>query len=196
MTDNNTTKPGGSMRYLVAMAVVAGAFFGAFALAQARSGASSQSTAGASTCPMSRGASRAVGTTGSASAASGLGASASDLSAAAAGGCCGGGAAPKGGVSGDASEGAAKVEGAVQKISVDVSTGYYQPNVIKLKAGVPAEITFSGGAGCTAQVMSQDLGFFEDMSNGPVTVKVAALAAGEYSFSCGMQMVFGKIVVE
>lgn len=193
MTDNIQTKQGGAMRYVVAIAIVAGAFFGAFALAQARSGGSSKISAGAGagSCPMSGGSS---GSAGSAGAVAGL--DTSSAAAASAGGCCGGGAAPVGGVSGETAEGTADVEGTVQRIAVDVSTGLYQPNVIKLKAGVPAEITFSGGAGCTAQVMSEDLGFFEDMSNGPVTVKVTALAAGEYSFSCGMQMVFGKIVVE
>ena len=39
--------------------------------------------------------------------------------------------------------GAATVEGGVQKISVDLSPGSYNPNIIQLKAGVPAEITFS-----------------------------------------------------
>lgn len=191
MTDNNEIKQGGAMRYVVAIAIVAGAFFGAFALAQARSGGTAtQKAAGVGSCPMSGSASGASGSTGV------TGLDASGAAAATAGGCCGGGTPPQGGVSGDVSEGVAKVEGTVQRISVDASTGLYQPNVIKLKAGVPAEITFSGGAGCTAQVMSEDIGFFEDMSNGPVTVKVAALAAGEYSFSCGMQMVFGKIVVE
>ncbi len=61
---------------------------------------------------------------------------------------------------------------------------------------MPAEITFGQSSGCTAQVISQDLGFSEDLTSGPKTVKLAGLSAGEYEFSCGMQMVFGKVVVE
>jgi len=79
---------------------------------------------------------------------------------------------------------------------VDVSKGYYDPSTIELKAGVPAEITFSQSAGCTAQIQSQDLGFFEDLSAGPKTVKLPALKAGTYGFECGMSMVFGSIVVK
>ena len=110
--------------------------------------------------------------------------------------CCGSSAPTEGGVTGDPVEGAAAVNGGTQAISVDLSKGYYEPNVIILKAGVPAEITFGQGSGCTGQVMSKDLNFFEDLTAGPKTVKLPALDAGEYSFSCGMEMVFGKIVVK
>jgi Cu+-exporting ATPase len=98
-------------------------------------------------------------------------------------------------VTGAPVEGTAQVSGGVQAIAVKVGTTY-SPNVIKLKAGVPAEITFGQGGGCTAQVISQDLGFSEDLSAGPKVVKLGALKPGTYGFSCGMGMVFGKIVVE
>ena len=86
--------------------------------------------------------------------------------------------------------------GNVQKFTVDLSKGYYNPNTIELKAGVPAEITFGTGTGCLAQVQSQDLGFYQDLTGGPVTIKLPALAAGTYTFTCGMQMQSGTIVVK
>lgn len=104
--------------------------------------------------------------------------------------CCGGGGPS------EPIEGTATLAGDVQRISVDVSQGYYDPNIIKLAAGVAAEITFSQSGGCTAQVMSKDLAFFEDLSSGAKTVTLSALSPGTYSFSCGMEMVFGTIVVE
>jgi hypothetical protein len=108
----------------------------------------------------------------------------------------GGSSAPTAnGVTGTPVEGTAKLSGGVQAIAVKVGTTY-TPNIIKLKAGVPAEITFGQGGGCTAQVISKDLGFSEDLSAGPKVVKLPALKAGTYSFSCGMSMVFGQIVVE
>ena len=126
-------------------------------------------------------------------ASTGLVQSAPGTDAGAAGGagcaCCG----PTG--SGEPVEGTTTVEGDVQRISVDASAGY-DPNVIRATAGVPLEITFSQGSGCMAQVMSRDLGFFEDLTGGPKTIKLPALEAGEYGFSCGMEMVFGTIVVE
>ncbi|MBN2248322.1 MAG: cupredoxin domain-containing protein [Coriobacteriia bacterium] len=98
---------------------------------------------------------------------------------------------------GDTIEGAAAVEGDVQRITVDATNGY-DPNVIRLTAGVPAEITFSQASGCMAEVMSEDLDFYADLTGGPQTVRLEAdvLQPGEYSFSCGMQMVFGTIIVE
>lgn len=96
---------------------------------------------------------------------------------------------------GESVEGETIIDGDVQRISVDASAGY-APNVILATAGVPLEITFSEGYGCMAQVMSRDLGFFEDLTTGPRTIALPALEAGEYGFSCGMEMVFGTIVVE
>jgi len=105
------------------------------------------------------------------------------------GGCCGsGGGAPI--------EGAATEAGGVQKIAIDMSSGSYNPNVITLKAGVPTEITFGQSSGCTAQVQSSDLGFSEDLTSGPKTVKIGALEPGTYNFACGMNMVTGQIVVQ
>lgn len=106
------------------------------------------------------------------------------------GGCCGSGAA------GPATTKQADVKGGVQTIAVDLSTGAYNPNTIELKAGVPAEITFGQSGGCTAQVQSQELGFFEDLTSGPKTIKLGALQAGTYQFTCGMGMASGSIVVK
>ncbi len=105
--------------------------------------------------------------------------------------CCGG----AGAAAGSATEGTATVEGDVQRIAVDVSQGYYDPSTINLVAGMPAEITFSQSAGCTAVVHSYDLDFEADLTRGPVTVTLPPLEPGEYTFSCGMDMVFGRVVV-
>jgi len=179
MTKDTTTRStGGTARFVVIAVLVVGAFFGAYQFASARS---NRATADAATV---------TGT--------GVAAQATDPAATGGSGCacCGSTAPTAGGVTGDPLEGAATVDGQVQAISVDLSKGYYQPNVIKLAAGVPAEITFGQSSGCTGQVMSKDLNFFEDLTAGAKTVKLPALEKGEYAFSCGMEMVFGKIVVE
>lgn len=110
------------------------------------------------------------------------------------GGCCGSGARPSAG--GSSKSGVATTQGDTQSISVDLSQGYYDPSTIRLRAGVPAEITFGQSSGCTGQVQSQELGFFEDLTSGPKTVKLPALSPGTYSFACGMGMVSSSIVVE
>ena len=106
--------------------------------------------------------------------------------------CCGGASAPAGAQTSKPAD----VAGNVQKITVDTSKGYYDPSTIELKAGIPAEITFTQASGCLQQVESADLGFSEDLSSGPKTIKLDALAAGTYGFNCGMQMQFGTIVVK
>lgn len=176
MSTNQTTATPNGMRYLIVAVLVAGAFFGAYRFAAAR-GADSPA-------PATAGLAAATGTPATA-AAGGAGCA-----------CCGSSAPTENGLTGDEVRGEAANSGDVQTISVDLSKGYYEPNAIVLKAGVPAEITFGQGSGCTAQVMSQELGFFEDLTAGPRTVTLPALEKGEYPFCCGMQMVFGKIVVE
>jgi plastocyanin len=188
MTDTTKSTNGGVARYVIIGVLVLGAFFGAYRFAAARSANAPFGTAVASA---DGGLQPASGAPAGSGVAGKSGASGTPACA-----CCGSSAPTAGGVTGDKVVGTAEVVGNVQKISVDLSKGYYEPNQIVLKAGVPAEITFGQSSGCTAQVVSQDLGFSEDLTAGPRTVKLAALQPGEYGFSCGMQMVFGKIVVE
>lgn len=104
-------------------------------------------------------------------------------------GCC------STGESGPAVTGSALIEGDVQRISVDVSTGAFVPGEIVLVAGVPAEITFGEGQGCLAEVQFEQFGILEDLTSGGAVVRLPALDPGTYEFSCGMRMVFGTLVV-
>ena len=84
----------------------------------------------------------------------------------------------------------------VQKVSVTPGGGKFSPNVIMLKAGVPAEITFGQGTGCLNGAMSKDLGFKVTVINGAQTVALPGdLKKGTYQFSCTMGMICGVIVV-
>lgn len=94
-----------------------------------------------------------------------------------------------------APEGTAKEAGGAQRISVDLTKGYYDPSIIHAKAGVPLEISFGQGSGCLGSVLIPDFSVDQDLTNGGAVVKLPAMKAGEYSFSCGMQMVYGKIIV-
>jgi len=110
------------------------------------------------------------------------------------GGCGTGGGCGAG--TGETIEGSAVLDSdGVQRIAVDTSAGY-SPNLIRLAAGVPAEITFGQGAGCFAEVKSNDLGFYADLTSGPKTVAIPPLEPGIYGFECGMDMVFGSILVQ
>ena len=187
-TERSTSKNSDTLRWVAIAVLVVLAFFGAYRFASARSGQSAQGSP-AQTAPAA-----SAGTAVTAADPSAAGASGTAASGAACA-CCGSGEPTENGVTGVQTKGTAVAEGGVQKISVDVTT-VYNPNTIVLKAGVPAEITFSQAQGCTQVVQSADLGFTEDLSAGPKTVKLEGLQPGTYAFSCGMQMVFGKIVVE
>lgn len=89
----------------------------------------------------------------------------------------------------------ATVADGVQRISIDLSKGSYNPTIVIAKAGVPLEITFGQGSGCLSRVLVPDFGVDQDLTAGPAVVKLPAMTAGEYGFSCGMRMVFGKVVV-
>jgi hypothetical protein len=180
----NTGATASGLRYTIVAAFIIIAFFGSFAYAQTRNAGTVNGLAPATA--NATGIAAAPGTTGGAATAG----SAAATGGSAAGGCCGGGA------SAAPIAGTAQVAGGVQKISVDLSSGSYNPNVLNLQAGVPAEITFGQSAGCTGQVQSQQLGFAEDLTAGPKTVKLGALRPGTYTFACGMNMVSGTIVVK
>ncbi len=103
--------------------------------------------------------------------------------------CCGGG--------GPQVEGATAVEGDVQTLTVDTSTGSFNPNVVKAKADVPLELTFTQApGGCMSGVVFPDFDIDQDLTSGQKTIKLPALDPGEYTFFCQMQMVTGTLVVE
>ena len=162
--------PSETRRYMIIAALVVVAFFGAYRFASASKASAATPGGGSVIANVATAAGVGGGSSGGG------------------GGCCGGGG-------GTPTKGTATVQGGIQKIKVDASSGY-KPNVIQLKAGVPTEITFSQSSGCTAIVQSADLGFQEDLSSGPKTVKIKALQPGTYKFACGMNMVQGQIVIQ
>lgn len=108
----------------------------------------------------------------------------------------GGGCACCGGSGGPSVEKPTKVSGGVQRIEVDTSKGSFDPDRIIAKAGIPIEIEFTRSpGGCLSRVLFSDFGIDQDLTAGPATVRIPAQKAGEYQFSCQMQMVFGTLVV-
>ncbi|MFD1486210.1 cupredoxin domain-containing protein [Lacticaseibacillus baoqingensis] len=86
---------------------------------------------------------------------------------------------------------------AVQKVNVTVAGGY-QPAVVNLRQGIPAEITFTrtSDAGCLDVVHSKDFDFETELPlDQPQTVTIDTAKAGEFGFSCGMDMFHGKVVI-
>lgn len=86
----------------------------------------------------------------------------------------------------------------IQKVNIQVSGGY-NPETVTLKQGIPAEITFTRitDQGCLDIVHSSSLGFEKKLTlNIPQTVSISTEQVGEFDFSCGMDMFFGKVIIE
>jgi len=190
MSSDTTTRGNETVRWLVIAGLAVVVFFGAYKFASAVGGKAALAAGSGSSVAAQNGGAAQSPNSATAGGSSGAGAGGGCA-------CCGGGSTQPtaNGVTGPQVDGTAQVVGGVQAIAVKVTT-VYSPNVIHLKAGVPAEITFGSAQGCTAQVVSQQLGFSEDLSAGPKLVKIAEPKPGTYDFSCGMNMVHGKIVVQ
>ena len=86
----------------------------------------------------------------------------------------------------------------LQEATIAVRGGY-DPATVRLRAGVPARLTFDRqeSAGCSEEVVFPDFGVkrflppFEKTS-----IDLPAQEPGTYEFTCGMSMLRGRLVVE
>jgi plastocyanin domain-containing protein len=71
-----------------------------------------------------------------------------------------------------------------------------EPSSVTVDAGRPVKITVAKGEGCAAGFYMPELGIEKDNSAGPVTFTLDPLDPGTYTYTCGMGMVSGSIVVK
>jgi plastocyanin domain-containing protein len=93
---------------------------------------------------------------------------------------------------------AARAEAGVQRIKIRVKGGY-SPDVVVVKRGVPVELDFyrDEAASCTEQVVFPDFRISRRLpAFETTTVAVTPEREGEFTFTCGMGMVRGHLVVE
>lgn len=93
---------------------------------------------------------------------------------------------------------AAVVGSGVQEIKVLVKGGY-SPDVIAVKAGMPVRLNFyrDETASCSEQIVFGDFGIARDLPAFKTTpIEFTPDKAGEYTFTCGMNMMRGKLIVE
>ena len=86
----------------------------------------------------------------------------------------------------------------VQRIKVTVKGGY-TPDVIVLKKGVPAELEFyrDEASTCGEEVVFPDFGINRRLHAFETTlVRLKPEREGEFTYTCGMGMMRGKLVVE
>ncbi|MEJ7577681.1 MAG: cupredoxin domain-containing protein [Pyrinomonadaceae bacterium] len=86
----------------------------------------------------------------------------------------------------------------VQEIKVTVKGGY-SPDVIVVKEGLPVRLDFyrDETASCSEQVIFSDFHIARDLPAFKTTpIEFTPDKAGEFIFTCGMNMMRGKLIVE
>ncbi len=86
----------------------------------------------------------------------------------------------------------------IQEIKITVKGGY-SPDVIRVKQGTPVRLDFyrDETASCSDRVIFGDFGLAQDLPAFKTTpVEFTPDKSGEFTFTCGMNMMRGKLVVE
>jgi plastocyanin domain-containing protein len=87
----------------------------------------------------------------------------------------------------------------VQTASVALTERGYEPASFKLRRGVPARVTFvrKVSAGCGTEIMLPEYGVRRPLPlDEPVVVEFTPQRSGEFTFSCGMGMLRGTVIVK
>lgn len=86
----------------------------------------------------------------------------------------------------------------VQIVKMAVTYNGYEPDTINIKKDLPVRwvIDGSGITGCTSVIQIQSLKIRKQLARGENIIEFTPTQSGELPFSCGMQMVWGKFIVE
>lgn len=83
------------------------------------------------------------------------------------------------------------------EVTVVVSGGY-TPDLIRARRGVPLRLVFDrrDSSPCTDEIVFPDFGIRRALAaNAKTVVEIRPETAGEFPFSCGMNMLHGRILV-
>jgi len=86
----------------------------------------------------------------------------------------------------------------VQRVTVALTEKGYEPTSLKLRRGVPAQVTFirKVSATCATQIVLLDYAIKRDLPlNEPIVLSFTPKKSGTFSFTCGMGMLRGALVV-
>jgi plastocyanin domain-containing protein len=87
----------------------------------------------------------------------------------------------------------------VQRARVEITEQGYKPASIKLRKGIPARVTFlrKTDATCAKEVVISAYGINRNLPlNEAVVVAFTPNKTGEFIFTCGMNMMRGKLIVK
>src|SRR5688572_33310529 len=87
----------------------------------------------------------------------------------------------------------------LQTATVKITERGYEPYVLKFRRGVRTRITFvrTTDATCANEVVFPEFGIQRELPlNQPVVITLTPTKKGEFSFTCGMKMMRGKLIVQ
>lgn len=87
----------------------------------------------------------------------------------------------------------------LQKRTVKITQRGFEPETLRLRRGVRARITFlrTTDQTCATEIVLRDFGIRRELPlNQPVVITLTPNTRGEFSFTCGMTMMRGKLIVQ
>ena len=92
-----------------------------------------------------------------------------------------------------------KKQPASQSRRVTITLMGFEPAALRLKRGIPAKITLlrTTNETCATEVVFPDFGIDRRLPlNQAVTISLTPTRAGEFNFTCGMNMHRGKLIIQ
>jgi plastocyanin domain-containing protein len=86
-----------------------------------------------------------------------------------------------------------------QTATVKITERGFEPYVLKFRRGIRTRITFvrTTDATCANEVVFPEFGIRRELPlNQPVVITLTPTKRGEFSFTCGMNMMRGKLIVQ
>ena len=87
----------------------------------------------------------------------------------------------------------------IKKFTVKITERGFEPETLTLRRGVRARITFlrTTDQTCAKEVVLRDFGIKRELPlNQPIVITITPKKKGEFSFTCGMNMMRGKLIVQ
>lgn len=87
----------------------------------------------------------------------------------------------------------------IQRVKITINQNGFAPAGMKLRKGVPAQVTFlrTTDATCAKEIVLPDFGIRRVLPmNQPVVVSFTPNKRGTFTFVCGMDMLRGQLIVQ
>lgn len=87
----------------------------------------------------------------------------------------------------------------LQTATVKITERGYEPYILKFRRGIRTRITFvrTTNNTCANEVVFPEFGIKRDLPlNQPIVITLVPRKKGEFSFTCGMNMMRGKLIVQ